>query len=261
MDQIDERLIIKPMTTNKSNIKQRPAMEQGIIPKHPSTMLFAGKSGSGKTQLLINLLSKPEFYGPTSKKKIDLSKPGQVDTGYWDLIVIFSETAGIADDLYDHLKWIPKEHIMKPTIIQLEHIINTQKGIVSEKGVDKAPKILLIFDDIAHHKKLLASDAYLEIHILNRHLGISVMELFQSYVKCPRSSRIQVNAVFAFKGTNTEFERLCSEHCPSMHSDKEFQEIVAHAQKEPYSFIFVNKKAKAGEQYRKNLTHILKLHK
>jgi hypothetical protein len=54
-------------------------MEDNIIPQHASAVVFCGRSGSGKSNLLVNLAERPEFYGKTKK---DNPK-----TGYFDLIL------------------------------------------------------------------------------------------------------------------------------------------------------------------------------
>ena len=51
-------LDIKPLKTDKSKIKTTKNMDNGVIPKHPASVMFCGKSGSGKTNLLLTLLIK-----------------------------------------------------------------------------------------------------------------------------------------------------------------------------------------------------------
>lgn len=242
-------LAVVPLKTDKSKIKINKYMELGVIPKHPCSILMCGKSGAGKTQLLMNLLTRKDFYA-----------------GYFDLIFLFSETAKMGgDDLYDHLKELPKEHMFEPNedgIAQLKHIIKQQKKVIKKKKITKAPKVLVLFDDIAHSRKFLGSREYLLLHIANRHLNISTFSLTQSYVKIPRSCRCQVSAVFFFHGgTNSEKTRLSVEHCPSNHSEKEFLEIVDYATAEQYEFLFINKFMPMKERYRKNLGTILQLSK
>ena len=223
-------------------------MDCNIIPKHPSSVLFCGKSGAGKTQLLLNLLTKKHFY-----------------KDYFDLIFLFSQTAGSgADDLYkNHLPELKEDHIFEPDedgLDQLDHIIETQKKIIEEKGIDQSPKILVLFDDIAHARKFLASKQYLALHIMNRHFNISTFSLTQSYTKIPRAARSQVSAIFFYHGsTGTEIERLSEEHCPPKWKEKQFKKMVQFAIKEKYSFLYINKHAPSNEQYRMNLDKILKL--
>ena len=39
--------------TNKHSINQRSLMKKNIIPQHPSSVIFNGRSGSGKSNLLV----------------------------------------------------------------------------------------------------------------------------------------------------------------------------------------------------------------
>jgi hypothetical protein len=230
-------------------------MKNHVIPKHPSSIMFCGASGSGKTSLLLNLLTNPDFYG-----------------GYFDLIFLFSETAKEgSDDLYmehaseDSNCHIPEENMFKPDkegLAQLDHIIKTQKQIIKKKGIENAPKILVLFDDIAHSRKFLDSKQYLLLHIANRHLNISTFSLTQSYVKIPRSCRCQISALAFFNGsTNTERLRLSEEHTPPKWTEKEFLEMINFATQKKYEFLFINKHANMQERYRHNLDNILELNK
>lgn len=253
MDDDSNPLKIKPLKTNKSLIKINALMEEHVIPKHPSSVMFCGKSGSGKTMLLLNLLTNKSMYA-----------------NYFDMIFLFSETAKEGgDDLYKehcgensgcHVK---EDYIFQPNkagLDQLDHIITTQKKIVKDKGLDKSPKILVLFDDIAHSRKFLASRQYLLLHIANRHLNISTFSLTQSYVKIPRSCRCQVSAVIFFHGgTNTEKLRLSQEHTPSGFTEKQFLAMIDHATNEKYGFLYVNKHADRQTRYRKNLDTILRI--
>lgn len=241
-------LKVTPLETNKSKIKINTCMECNIIPKHPSSVLFCGKSGAGKTQLLLNLLTKKEFYA-----------------GYFDMIFLFSQTAGSgADDLYqEHLPELEEDHMFEPDedgLAQLDHILETQKKIIKDKGIDKSPKILVLFDDIAHARKFLASKQYLQLHIMNRHYNISTFSLTQSYTKIPRAARSQVSAIVFYHGcTGTEIERLSEEHTPPKWKEKQFKRMVEFAIKDKYSFLYINKHAESKKQYRMNLDTILLL--
>jgi len=242
-------LKIDALPTDKSDIKINPCMECGIIPKHPSSVMFCGKSGSGKTNLFLNLMTREHFY-----------------KDYFDMLFLFSETAGSGgDDLYQrHLPELRKDCIFKPDkkgVTQLRKIVNTQKQKIKQGGIASSPKILIIFDDVAHATDFMKSDEYLLLHIANRHLNISCFSLIQSYVKVPRSARCQVSAVMFFAGcTQSEKFRLAAEHCPAGFSEKDFiSEIVDPATAERFSFLHINKHCEMSERYRKNLDVILKI--
>ena len=84
------------MKTSKNGVYQRPLMKAGVIPPLGSVSLLVGRSGSGKSVLIANLLGRGEFYG------VDESgKP------YFDETVIFSTTAGTElDDTYSNIEWL-----------------------------------------------------------------------------------------------------------------------------------------------------------
>ena len=132
-------LKIKPLKTNKNKIKLRPLMKDHTIPAFAESLLLVGASGSGKTTVLIRLLTSKQFY-----------------YDYFNFIFLFSVTAKL-DDTFKLLK-IPDRHTFTTEdemINGLEQIIKTQKEIVETKGLDKAPKIALVFEDLTSNKKLM----------------------------------------------------------------------------------------------------------
>ena len=244
-----EELMMKPLATSKSRIKINPYMEADIIPRHPASILFCGKSGSGKTMTLVNMLKDRNMYG-----------------GYFDIIFLFSETASFGgDDIYKkHLgRELPSKRMFQPDkegLKKINKIVELQKDIIEKQGIEKSPKILIIFDDVAHAKELLKSQEYLLLHIANRHLNISTFSLVQSYTKMPRACRCQVSAIMFFHGcTGTEKERLSEEHTPAGFNHKRFLPIIDHAIADKYSFLFINKFAPNKIRHRKGLHEILEL--
>ena len=79
---MDKDYEIKPVATSKDQIKHPLLAEQGVIPKLNTSTILVGKSGSGKSVLLHNLLTRSEFF---DKYK------------YFDNIFIISPTAECDD--------------------------------------------------------------------------------------------------------------------------------------------------------------------
>lgn len=238
--------------TNKHKIKQRPLMEQNIIPTHASAVVFCGRSGSGKSNLLVNLAERPEFYGKTNKKN--------PKSGYFDLVFLFSPTCH-HDDLPRYLD-IPESRMFDSNFEgPLKHIINVQKGIIEQKGLDKAPRILIIFDDIISQKQFMNSEFFTKMYIQNRHLGISTWVCTQSFNKIPRVCRMQANNLFIFAGSGSETEILCNEFCPSHTSKKDFERLIKHATNNRFDFLHINMRCGPEERYRRNLDTILSINK
>ena len=52
---------IKVIDTEKSKIPLKKAMKDGVIARFPSSVCFSGRSGSGKTVLLMNMLTNEKL--------------------------------------------------------------------------------------------------------------------------------------------------------------------------------------------------------
>lgn len=240
-------LTIQEIKTSKNKVKRTEIQKCDIIPKHPFRAILSGRSGSGKSNLLINLLIQKHFY-----------------KNYFHFIFLISPTAGKLDDSFIALKKSkPKSKIaiindLNPDTI--ENIMETNKEIIEEKGVHKAPRILIVYDDVVSHKKFMNSRSFTQSFIASRHYNASVIICTQRYNSVPRVARLQANAIFFFKGSNSETEILSEEFCPPSFSKKEFLAVIDYAVKEPYNFLFINDTCKEHRhKYRKNLDQILEL--
>ncbi len=223
-------------------------MEKNIIPTHASAVVFCGRSGSGKSNLLVNLAERPEFYGKTN--------PKNPKSGYFDLVFLFSPTCH-HDDLPQYLDIPPNRMYDSNFEGPLQHIIKTQKGIIESKGLDKAPRILLIYDDIISQKKFMNSEFFTTCYIQNRHIGISTWVCTQSFNKIPRVCRLQANNLFIFAGSGSETEILCNEFCPPHTSKKDFEKLIKHATNERFNFLHISMRSPPEERFRRNLDCVL----
>lgn len=237
--------------TNKNKIPQRPTMAEDIIPRHPSSVIFNGKSNSGKSNLLVNLISRPEFFGKDEK-----GKP------YFDLTFLFSPTADAGDDLVRYLE-IPQKRIFTDlNVSTLDNIIKTQKDLIKDKGdLLKAPKILIIMDDCQSDKTFLKSKSVVQCFIQGRHINISTWLCGQSWTRTERVCRLQANNIFFFPASGSETKLLVEEFSPPRYSNKEFEELVNYATSDKFNFLHINMRKHFDERYRKNLDEMLKLNK
>lgn len=235
-------LEIKALPTLKSKIKQNKFMEQNIIPRHPARVIFNGKSGSGKSNLLINMMIKPGFYRK-----------------YFDETFLISPTANKGDDLPKFLELDEKNihNDLDPDII--EKIMNNQMDKVQEKGIDKSPKVCVILDDVQSSPPFMRSQPFTQLFLAGRHYNISTYICCQQFKRLPKVCRLQATNIFFFPSSLSEVETLCDEFCPPNISKKDFKEMIKYATKEPYNFLHVNMFVHFKERYRKNLSEILEL--
>lgn len=249
----DDMLKILLYKTNKADIKRRPLQESNIIPSHPFRLIMCGRSGSGKSMNLVNLMTRAHMYGRTNPK----DKKSQ----YFDLVFLFSPTAEGGDDLVDHLdldenKIITNEEQFYPV---LDHILKTQKKLIEKNGLLKAPKILLIFDDCQSAEKFLRSDNFMKIFIAGRHYNISIIACGQSWTKFPRATRLQASNIILYPSSGSEVDLLVDEYTPPNKTKAQMKQLVAHATHEPFNFLHINNQVPIKDRYRKNYDTLLSI--
>ena len=144
------------------------------IPDHPYRILITGGSGSGKTNLLLNLIeNQPDI------DKIYLYAKDLYEAKYQYLIKI-SENLGV-----DHFM------ILQDYIEYSNDMHNIYKNI-DECNPDKDNKNLIFFDDMIadmiNNTKL--NPIVAELLIRRRKLSISLIFITQSYFKIPKDVRL-----------------------------------------------------------------------
>lgn len=236
---------IKPLDTEKSGIPQRKAMKDGVIAKYPSSTLISGRSGSGKTCLLLNMLKNEKLYG-----------------NFFHCIIVYSPTAGEYDDTYKSLE-IPKDNFVQDFDQEtLETLIDSRRELIKKKGIKwvaKHCRVAIILDDIIANRKFLESQVALKLFCLLRHYLCSIFVLVQSYTKLPRSLRLNCNSVYVFPCSQSEIERLIDEVTPAGMKKRDFENVIDYCTNDQFSFLSINNHAKKGQQVRKNLDEVINL--
>lgn len=247
IDKKNEYEII-PISTEKNKIPQKKSskIKEMIMPKYPFSLIISGSSGSGKTQLLLNILTRENLYGE-----------------YFHKLIVFSPTAGELDDTYDVLK-IPKENYIKIFNKEiLDRILENRKKQIKEKGIEyvaKKDRVIIIFDDMIS-EKIMQSPEIITMFTLLRHYLISVCILSQSLTKINRTVRINANMLCIFPSLSSEIEIMTDEIMPANLNKKEFREIIQYCTSKKYEFMTINNNAQNGQKIRKNLDEIINLDK
>jgi len=236
---------IEAIPTDKSKTPLRKCMKDGTLPKFPFSMMLSGRSGSGKTNLLISLLTRKEFL-----------------KDYFHFIVVFSPTAGKYDDSYKTLE-LPEENFRNDfSEKDLNELIEARKKLIDNKGIEwvvKNSRVLVILDDVIANRTFLNSPEALKMFALLRHYQVAVMVLMQSYNKLPRALRINANATVVFPSSQSEVEVLLDEITPAGIKKREFENVITHCTDGRYDFLYINNHADPKERVRKNLDEIINL--
>jgi len=231
-------LKVQLFKSKKQGIKQPKASQNDILPRIHCSYLIIGKSGSGKTNVVLHMLNSKNLL-----------------KGVFDCILYI---CGSPDDTFKDNLDIPKENFITNFDEEwLSGLIEKQKGNVKNKGFLKTKSILLIFDDILSKPKFLNSKTMMKLVTECRHYNISNFFLTQSYKKIPRTIRLNVRGLIFFPSSLNEMIKFAEEQCLPAMSNKHFLKLINHATAEPYQFCFINHDS-VEDKIRKNFTTILK---
>ena len=238
---------VESIPTDKSKVPLRKCMIDGILPKFPFSMMISGRSGSGKTNVLLNILTKDNMYNK-----------------YFHYIVVYSPTAGKYDDLYKVLK-LPEENFKNDFSAEdLNNLIESRKQLIDKKGIEwvvKNSRVLIILDDVIANRDFLNSPEALKMFALLRHYQVAIIVLMQSYNKLPRALRINSNATIVFPSTQSEVEVLLDEITPSGLTKKQFTKVIEYCTDGRYDFLYINNHAEPDKRIRKNFDEVIDIKK
>jgi hypothetical protein len=230
---------IKALKNNKTDLYQPECAENDIVPKLPFGALITGKSGSGKTNAIVHLLS----------------------------------TDGLLKDQFDYVYLFtaikPDDDLIKPLNIDescifenftendVKKIMDKLEAYIKVNGFKKCPSVLMLFDDILSNKDFLKSKTLTKLAVANRHMNITYFILSQYYKRMPPVVRTNVKLLLFFPACLSEVEKMAEEMAPPNMSKKQFIKIAQHATKEQYNFLTINNTSK--DRLRKNFDIILSL--
>lgn len=231
-------LTIHSLPTSKDDIIQPPLAEMGVIPRTNTSSIFNGSSGTGKSTLMANLLTREEMYPK--------------DT--WKFKLLISPTAE-GDDVQKHIglkyPWVVSDLKKAPKI--LKSIMSHQLKVIKQIGAAKAPQYLIIYDDVVSDPDFVRSDEFVASFIRARHYNFTTWLGTQSWTATPRRCRLQATNVFFFAGSQSEIELLANEYTPTFMVKKQFFKLVQYATDQKYFFLYINKSLPLPERYHKNL--------
>lgn len=193
-----------------------------MFPPHPHMIGFSAPPGSGKTNVIINLLTNPLAF-----KKF------------------FHKVFAIIPTFYNDPKWksvnIPEDQVM--TEFNSGQFVSILEDHNKAEGDGQNHRLLFIFDDAIANRELFNNnkDSILNKLAFNRrHWNASVWIVTQSYKMVPRNIRTNMSAwVFFATGNSSEKERIFEE-MQGLIPDEAMEWIWDDATSEPYSFLFIN---------------------
>jgi len=189
----------------------------------PFSLLEIAQKGSGKTMLLINLLT---WYAP-----------------YFDNIFIWSPTINLDrkwEQIIEKLR-IPKENLFD------NYNDNVVSGLMRKikdfnKNRKEKEKIqtLFIFDDMVQYLPTTKVNALNKLCMNHRHYKISHIIISQSFKKLPPVVRSNTTGMILFNTDNsTEREKIIEELSGNI-GKKDFEKLFIETTIKKYSFLYIN---------------------
>ena len=223
--------------TSKNKTEHNPNWP--YTPDHWYRILIIGSSGSGKTNILLNLIeNQPDI----DKIYLYAKDPFEAKHQY---LINERESVGI-------------NHFNDPkAFIEYSNDMHDVYKNIDDYNPDKENKILIVFDDMIadmiHNKKL--DSIVTELFIRGRKLNISLVFITQSYFKVPKDVRLNTSHFFIAKIPNKrELQQIAINHSSDINT-KDFANIYRKCTVEQY-LILVNDNTLASNnslRFRKNL--------
>lgn len=194
------------------------------MPKHPFRASLVGQSGSGKTNLLMNLIS---------------------NCGCFEKFVICTKLKD--EPLYDYLRKsveaVDKERIIMVDKVEelpsIEAIENKKKDKATNDKKDSSLQTLIVFDDMClEHRKL--QEVMSQFFIRGRKSNMSVIYISQSYYLIPKCIRLQCTHLMLKKiGSKREIKSIVNDYNLDISAD-DLMELYNDATKDMVSFLMID---------------------
>jgi len=195
-------------------------------------MLVVAPSNGGKSNMLKNLLLRPEF---GYRDYFTDSKTGALN------YFVFSRTLGADHTLDELVDQLPKFHAYREWDDTIIRDIMEYSRLKTERGV------LLLLDDMIADTKVFnkcSGNLLNELAFMGRHHKVSFILTTQSYTSIQRPIRINTSTVIALNLKNKKEEQAFLEE-QSMW--KNIQDLYTTATSPKYGFLYLNKET--GKAY------------
>ena len=206
--------------------RENHPLKHSFLPSLPMRMLIVAPSNSGKSNLLKNMLLRPEF-----GYRDYFTDPKTNALNYF----VFSRTLGADHTLDSLVDQLPKFHAYREWDDTIIRDIMEYSRSKTDRGV------LLILDDMitdanAFNKR--SGNLLNELAFMGRHHKVSFIITAQSYTSIQRPIRINTSAIIAFNLKNKrEEEAFLNEQ----NMWENIRDLYMIATSPKYGFLYLNK--------------------
>jgi len=197
--------------------------------------IISGASGSGKSNLIINLLKSTKT---TKDKKHKKSYRNMFDT----VILVSPSASTIKDSPLENISDDQKFNSLNEDVFDMV-------DSVTEDSVEDDKHTLLILDDVSSQLRLKENEKQLTQLVKNRrHLNLSIWVIGHRVIDLSPALRSNANLIFLFRPkTNKEIETIQSEYM--MMPKKEADELMRAAYKDRFDFMLIDTSLRTSSEF------------
>ena len=217
---------------NMGSKKEAHPLKYSFLPSLPMRMLVVAPSNGGKSNMLKNMLLRPEF-----GYRDYFTDPKTGALNYF----VFSRTLGADHTLDELVDQLPKFHAYREWDDTIIRDIMEYSRLKTERGV------LLLLDDMITDTKVFnkcSGNLLNELAFMGRHHKVSFILTTQSYTTIQRPIRINTSVVIAFNLKNKREEQAFLEEQSMWENIKD---LYTMATSPKYGFLYLNKET--GKAY------------
>jgi Cdc6-like AAA superfamily ATPase len=216
-----------------------------IKPPFPNASFFLtiiGKPGSGKTNLLVNMLTNKNIYKRVFDKVL--------------LVMPKNSIKSLKNNIFEDLPEAQQFNELSPDVFDTIKQFREEFDEVDEdaKKKPRSKNMLLILDDItAQLKEKENQKLLIELSTNRRHLKLSIILISQYLRAIPRCVRSQTTNLVYFKPANELDNNIVRDEYINLPKET-FNNLMRFVFQNQHDFLFIDKN---NESYFKNLNKII----
>lgn len=266
--------------TKGTDLKHPPTEFPDVLPQHEFSMLLVAPRGSGKTNLICNLILR-QYFGYFNN--ILVCSPTFENDEKWDKV---KATPGIlqenkklktirpdwAQGLKPQVRGKPEEFDGKIPednfFTELDHvmpIMKKQEALIKELHTEMGPeakfvadRVLLIIDDQAGNFQASGYKNPIANFVMrHRHYNASVIVVTQAFKAMTSAIRTNCSCQILFEISNKAELRKFYEEFPSGLDEEDWMEAYRYCIEKPYGFMYLNSVFPKGRRVFSNFEEFL----
>jgi hypothetical protein len=235
--------------------------EPSLIPRHSFFMYVSASRGSGKSTMILNLLTRKEFFkglfnkilfmSPTASldKKVRILESDDITSKNTKLLSLIKklkkrkEIMNASEKLSNFYESVEEDSGVEfydtLDLDEIKDIISINRSITENYGKEFSNKVLIVIDDLIESKNV-KSTVLKNLIFKSRHYNISVIISGQSYFALPKALRLNASQMIMFEtGSKKEIDSFYEENNAGI-SFKDFYRLYREIIDIPYNFIVIN---------------------